>query len=61
LIGDIPNPRKKGRHTYLVGIFHAAECAVIMGETEEELDRYKDVVRSIGGDLDAHHCGENID
>ena len=62
LIANIPKPRdEKERHTYLVALFHAAECTVILGETQEELARYKNVVKSIGGDPDSHYYGGNID
>ena len=62
LIANIPKPRdEKERHTYLVGLFHAAECAMILGETQEELARYKNVAMSIGGDPDSNHYGGNID
>lgn len=62
LIGKLPTPRNdRERNIYLIGLYHMAECAQILGEGQEKVDEVAEIAESIGGNRSAPLFGANID
>ncbi|OCK72806.1 NAD(P)-binding protein [Lepidopterella palustris CBS 459.81] len=63
LTGVLPKPQnEKERHTFLVALNHAADCARLLGaEGPAEIRRLEELAKAIGGDINAEFWGGDLD